>query len=58
MSDSVVGRYEIAHLALMGVMIVPTIVLWGCSLCMVRSRKDPARRWTGFFKTAFILFAM
>ena len=51
-------RYLTANLALNALPIVPSFALWGCSLCMVRSWGDPARRWTPLYKVAFFLFAL
>ena len=55
---SEIAQYQTAHLALDAILVLPSLVLWSCSLCLIRSRRDPVRKWTVMFKTAFFLFLL
>ncbi|PHH81381.1 hypothetical protein CDD82_908 [Ophiocordyceps australis] len=48
--------YNIAAGALVLVTAVAAAVVFLCSLCLVRRRKDPARSWLVYYKIAFGLF--
>ncbi|KAG8426553.1 hypothetical protein J3459_008031 [Metarhizium acridum] len=36
----------------------PALIIFFCSLCVVRRKKDPSRNWLLWFKSGFILFSL
>lgn len=49
--------YFVAHLALVLLVFIPTVVLFFFTLCVVRRRRDPARTGFTYLKAAFAFFA-
>ena len=51
--------YNAVHLCLSGILILPTVVLWLVSFCVVRRRGDPVRQLPfAWMKVAYPMFAM
>lgn len=50
--------YDIAAAALLLLTAVPALVIFLCSLCLARRRKDPARSWLALYKAAFGFFVL
>ncbi|POR34872.1 Uncharacterized protein TPAR_04932 [Tolypocladium paradoxum] len=50
--------YNIATAGLLLLTAVPTLVIFLCSLCLARRRKDPARSWLALYKAAFGCFVL
>lgn len=51
--------YNAVHLCLSGILILPTVVVWLVSFCVVRRRGDPVRHMPfTWMKVAYPMFAV
>ncbi|OAQ73616.1 hypothetical protein VFPPC_13040 [Pochonia chlamydosporia 170] len=48
----------IAACVLLFLTAFPALVIFFCSLCVVRRKADPSRRWLVWFRAGFIMFAL
>lgn len=49
-------KYYIAHDALMVLTFIPALIIFFCTLCMARRRRDPARTGFSYLKVAWVFF--
>lgn len=49
-------KYYITHDALMTLTFIPALIIFFCTLCMARRRRDPARTAFTYLKAAWAFF--